>query len=534
MIDESELEKVEIEKPRIITPTKRQSDFISLPDTIFEALYGGELGGGKTFCLVYLPVARRFHEHYAFKGILFRRTFPELEAHVIPLARLLYEPLGAKYNEGKHYFKFPSGARIYLRHLEQENDVRSHDTNEYHYVGVDQAEQFTEFQLRYITSRIRTAYKGLPKLFRLSANPGGISHKYLLDKFIKPAPLGYTILNDPRSKTKRIFIPARLEDNPYLLENDPDYTNRINIMPEKERRAKRGDWLALTGEVFTEFRQKRVPGEPENALHVIDHFEIPEWWPKILAIDWGYTAFTCCLWGAISPDDRIFIYREFHENKISVANWASSIARLSQFDGNIKRIVLDPSAWQNRGDELTIALQFEKYSKFIPERADNDRLGGKNLIHDLLRFIQKEKRYIPPEDYSQERFDRIFRIYGLQAAKDYSKLFSPEPEEKNLPRLQIFKNCINTIEQIAIAQYDEKHIEDVAAKGWQDDAYDALRYLLKASDHYLREVTREHEIRKTYAEVERIRDSDPHSFYMRMIALDRKRNSSIQPTKLYH
>ena len=526
----------EFKKPDHFAPHDRQNDFIELPDTIFEALYGGALGGGKTFCLIYLPVARRFHEHYAFRGIIFRRTFAELEKYIIPEARKIYEPLGAVYNEGKHYFKFPSGARIFLSHMEQEKDVLTHDTNEYHYVAIDQAEKFTEFQLRYISSRIRTSNKQLPTIYRMSANPGGISHKYLLNRFIKPAREGYTILYDPLTKSKRIFIPAKIEDNPSLGEADPNYINRLNLLPEKERKAKiNGDWFALGGAVFSEFREKKLPNEPENALHVIPPFEIPEWWPKIIGIDWGFTAHTCALWCAISPDDRLFIYREYYQNKTTIANWSSDVSRLSQFDGNIKKVVLDPSAWQNRGEELTIAEQFKKWSKFIPLKADNDRLGGKQLIHDFLRFIPKSHRYLPAEGYSQDRHDRILRNYGLEAARDYQKLFAPEPPETNLPRLQIFNSCTNIIEQLQVAQYDEDHPEDVMKKGWEDDAYDACRYVLKSSDHYLREVSKENEYRHTRGEIEKVRETDMHSYYMRMEYLEQKKMApSTKPVKLYH
>ena len=526
-------------RPSEFRPTDRQIEFLELPDYIFEALYGGALGGGKSWALVSLPIFRQFHKHYAFRGIIFRRTFAELEKYIIPLAKELYEPAGGIFNEGKHFFRFPSNAIIFLAHMEQEKDVYTHDTNEYHYVGIDQSEKFSENQLRYITSRIRSSIKELPRIFRMSANPGGISHVYLRDKFIKPARSGRTILYDKFTNTKRIFIPAKLEDNPYMMENDPGYYDRLNLLPEKERQAKKeGDWFALAGMVFSEFRPEKLIGEPDNALHISQPFEIPEWWPKIISIDWGFTAYTCALWGAISPDDRLFIYREYHQNKTSIANWAADVARLSQWDGNIKKVVLDPSAWQNRGDELTIDQQFQKWSKFIPHKADNDRLGGKQLIHDFLRFEQKSRRYIPSTDFKQERFDRILRLYGLEAAKDYQKVFIPEPPETNLPRLQLFE-CPNVTNALLSAQYDDKHPEDIAPfKG--DDAYDALRYLLKASDHYLHEVNAENELRRGIGAIDGMLKSgeiDQTSYYARMEYLEHgpgKLSSLPRPVKLFH
>ena len=69
---------------KIWTPTKRQEDFISIPDTIFEGFFGGSAGPGKSECLMMLPIIREFYKIPGFKGILFRRTFPELEREIIP------------------------------------------------------------------------------------------------------------------------------------------------------------------------------------------------------------------------------------------------------------------------------------------------------------------------------------------------------------------------------------------------------------------------------------------------------------------
>lgn len=525
-------------------PTARQEDFLQVPYDIFEVLYGGALGGGKSEVLLIAPIVlrtktsnRQLYEHPEFTGIIFRRTFPQLEKSLIPRAKIIYEPLGAKYNETKKLFTFPSGAKIFLGHMDRENDVLQHDTNEYHYVGIDQAEQFTEFQLRYISSRIRSSNKDLPAIYRLAANPGGESHTFLRDRFVKPEPKGNVVLVDKVTRLKRIYIPAKLQDNPHLLSNDPDYMNRLNLLPESEKAAKiSGDWFTFSGQVFSEFRIKPLMGEPSNAQHVIRPFPIPVYWPKILAIDWGYSAYTAAGWGALSPNGRLYIYRTRRWKKTTVREWSSDIAAISGLDGNIIRIPLDPSAWQNSGHEFTIAQEFQFASGLMPEKADNDRHSGISLLHEFMRFKPKNKAKIPLEGFDLDKANYIMRINGLDAYNEYLNLFIPEEAEKNLPILQVFETEGDLIETIQTCQYDEKDKEDVAEFDG-DDLFDMLRYLVKASKLYLEEARSIQKHISLRDEIENAlkQTGDMHSYYMRMSALETKvEDESPKPVRRYH
>jgi hypothetical protein len=543
-VDKEEILSRRISNIKEWRPHPRQEDFLQVPYEVFEVLYGGALGGGKSEVGLVWPVVNRtvksnipLYQHPGFVGIIFRRTNPQLEKSLIPRARLMYEPLGAKYNETKKLFTFPNkdgilkaGGKVFLSHMENEKDVLDHDTNEYNYVFIDQAEQFTEFMLRYIASRIRSSNPDLPAVYRLSANPGGESHIYLRDRFVKPEPAGNVILDDAATKTKRMFIPAKLDDNPSLKDNDPDYINRLMLLPEEERKAKiEGDWFSFTGQMFSEFRTKHIPGEPDNAVHVCAPFLIPEFWPRILAIDWGFKAKTFAIWAAISPDKRLYIYRCYTAIQKTTRIWASDIARLSQNE-NIVRNPLDPGCWQEHR-ELTIAQEYEQYSKLRPEKADNDRHSGVQLIHEYLRFNPRPPRYTPEEGYDSQVAAQIMRLRGLKAHEEYVNLFKPEEPETNLPILQIFNpspatGTLDLIETIPLAQYDEKDREDYAEFDG-DDPLDCLRYLLKASEVYIEEVLNKTKYFEREADIHRqlSETGDMHSFYMRMANLEKSKRS---------
>lgn len=540
-------------------PTDRQAAFLSVPYDVFEVLYGGALGGGKSEVGLILPLVSKtnltkiqLYEHPEFTGIIFRRTYQQLDKSLIPRAEIMYKAVGAKYNETKRLFEFPdsngvprAGGKIFLSHMENEKDVTQHDTNEYNYVFIDQAEQFTEFQLRYISSRVRRSNPDLPAIYRLSANPGGISHIYLRKRFIDPAKQGHVLLKDKVTKTSRIFIPARLEDNPHLEVNDPDYRNRLMLLPEGERQAKMsGDWYTFIGQIFGTFRKQRIPGEPDNALHVCQPFVIPSFWPRVLSVDWGFKNWTFAGWGAISPNKRLYIYRCYAAKGKTIRVWAADIGRLSQGE-EIARNPLDPSAWQGRGHEMTIMQEYAEYSGLSPEKADNDRLSGVQQIHEYLRFLPKPPKQLPPGGYDQDIAMRILRLEGFKKFEEYMALFKEEEPETNLPKLQIFEPSIHTgtqelIEAVLAAQYatpgkDGKSIEDYAEFDG-DDPIDMLRYMLKAVTVYIDEILAKTKYFEREADIlqELNTNGDMTAFYMKMQKLESDRNAQTpRPVRRY-
>ena len=461
-----------------------------MPFSVFEALYGGAAGGGKSELLMMLPLLYNFHLESRFKGILFRRTYPELESEIIVRSREWYPHFGAHYNEEKKRWTFPSGAIMRFGHAEYESDVRKYDTDEYNYMAFDELTSFTENQYIYLTrTRCRSSSSRLPAIVRSGTNPGNIGHQWVRAHFIEPAPFG-TIVIDKKTHLKRIFVQSFAEDNPYLMENDPGYVNRLESLPEAERRAKKyGAWDTFEGQVFDDYREIQKEGEPENACHLYTPFLIPDWWLRFLAIDWGYSAMTCALWGALSPDDRLYIYREYSKKEAKTSTWSTEIGDLSQGE-KYTDIVLCQSAWQNRGDDLTIEERFKKYSGLRARRADNDRIAGKLLVQEYLRWRPIEVHHAPQGEYDSELAARILRQQGMESYKSYLASFEEPKREEHLPKLQIHPDCKELRKCLPLCLYEKKSnttgklAEDVREFNG-DDPYDTIRYLVCAVDRYL-------------------------------------------------
>lgn len=482
-------------------PFQKQIDFLQVPFDVFEACYGGAVGGGKTELLIMEPIVYKFHLNPRFKGVLFRKTFKQLNETLIPRAMEFYNALGAKYNETKHQWKFPSGAVIWASYLETMKDARDHDTAEYNYAAFEELTHFEREIYLYITSRVRTSTAELPAIVRNAATPGNIGHSWVRKRFVEPNREGGAIIYDKLSDTRRIFIRARGTDNPHLVKNDPGYFNRLRVLPLAEQKARiDGDWWVFSGQVFGEFRETRFEGEPNNAIHVIPPFEIPEWYPRIVAVDWGYTAHTWAGWFAIGPRGRSYLYREYFINKTNISQWGADIARLSQYElNNIKALVLDPSAWQKRGTEHDIWEQFDFASNrvFRIEKADNDRISGKLLLHDFLKWEKRAPSSDPREITEFDEFTAklVLRNQGIGAYDSYIKSFQSEPDEVDHPKLQIFNTCPEVIKAIQLCVYNEEghgSIEDVA-EFTGDDPYDGIRYGIKRVDNFIRESKQEAE-----------------------------------------
>jgi hypothetical protein len=552
-------------------PHKKQEEAISVPDTVLEVFFGGSAGPGKTDAGVCIPLVKKckysdrlWYQHPQFKGLIIRRTIPEIKKELMKRCSQYYPQTGAKPNYSDHKWTWPWGAELYLSGAEHEDDVRKYDTEQFNYIFFEELTSFTEFMYIYMMQRCRPSDEDLPSLMFSASTPGNIGHGWVRKRFVEPYKLGGKIIRqyffnkdgsyvcDEQGNKKyiqRIFIRALATDNPYLLKNDPDYLVKLEAQPEAEKAAKLyGDWWTFSGQVFDAFRAKHYPDEPDNALHVIEPVQIPSWWPRIVAIDWGFKAATVAYWCAISPEGRAFIYREYYVLQTDVAVWATEIGELSRGE-NIRCLDLDVNAWESRGEPKTVAQQFQEHFNaafgeitLVAEQATKGRISGKILIQEYLRWRPKPTFvHDSGKVFDSEEALRLKRV-SENAWQKYIELFAPPAIEQNLPRLQIFNTCKQLIECIPLCIYDDKNVEDV--KEWQvsdsqvgDDPYDCLRYLLKRVDRYIKESHNEFEYRAREQRVvsELAQTGNQTVYYRKMELIEKqgKRRGSIRRATSY-
>jgi len=516
-------------------PTDKQNEFIQIPFEVFEGFFGGSAGPGKSELLFMLPVLYGFHEHQGFQGVLFRESYPQLEASLIKRAVPIYNLFGASYDSTKHVSTFPSGAQIRFNYLESDKDARQHDTNEYQYIAFDELTSFNEFRYTFLTSRVRSIIDGVPPIVRSASNPGNVGHLWVRQRFVEGAPDGGKLLYDENSETYRIFIRAFLTDNPYLMLKDPGYLRRLRLLPLAEQRAKiYGDWWVFAGQVFTEWRDPfygtKFPDEPSNACHVIDDYTPPMWMPRLIACDWGYHPGKVWVgWFAATPDKRAILYRERVWSKTNIAVWGADVARISESEReSIKSFKLDPSAWAKRGEDHSIAEQIMDATEMPWDKADNDRIGGKQLMHEYLRWSPKPASYNAVGGYNEEIAFKILRNQGPDRYKEYMALFQEEEPETNLPKLLVCKSCTEFRKVIPACVYPEEDKPGIKAEDVKqfvgDDAYDGGRYGIKAIDDFFNLSTHEAEKVDKLGQIVMALDrtNDWNTFYRQMAKYDKE------------
>jgi predicted phage terminase large subunit-like protein len=206
-----------------------------------EVLYGGAAGGGKSSAL--LMAALQFVDVPGYAAILFRRTYSDLALPGALMSRASewLAGSGARWNDTTKTWTFPSGATLTFGYLDKANDRFRYQSSEFQMIGFDELTQFAEVDYRYLFSRLRRrADSRIPLRMRAATNPGGVGHAWVKRRF----------LSEPdASSAGRLFVPARLDDNPHL--DRDEYTEALmNLDPFTRNQLLRGDWSEFQGNHF--------------------------------------------------------------------------------------------------------------------------------------------------------------------------------------------------------------------------------------------------------------------------------------------
>lgn len=404
-----------------------------------ELFYGGAAGGGKSDFLLG-DFLMDIGQGACWQGVIFRQSHPALEDLVLR-SQEIFPQTGAEYKVGASQWVWPNGACLRFRHFESVFDFVKYQGHSFSYIGWD---ELPEWSTADCYNRMKSRLRGSAskKRIRSTGNPAGVGHQWVQAYFRIPEKMvtyreSEPFLADDSTKTWRLFIPSRVQDNKILMDSDPGYVDRLKGLGDEElvKAWLEGDWTAVVGAYFAGVW---------NKVDLVDSFDISDSWKLMAGLDYGEGAPTCWLEGALDYDRNLWIINEYYQGDLSATDHAIAISeQIESFPFTNKRpmiTVADPSMFARR--------RLSKEGSSEPSVNSADKIF---LEHQI---------YLSRGNNSRPNGDRLVRDVMAKG------------------RLKIFKEwCPNLIRTLPILPRDEKKPDRVDTNA-EDHAFDALRYLV--------------------------------------------------------
>ena len=448
---------------------------------IEDVFYGGARGGGKTDGMLgdWLLYQHRYGGHA--RGIIFRRTYPELE-EIEARAHFLYTMAGADWKSQKRTFIFPNGATLRLRHLDKDKHAAKYQGHSYSWMGTDELTHFpSPDPIDLLWATLRSPY-GLPIRRVLTGNPGGPGHNWVKARYIDPAPPYTPFVTEQElpdgmvAAISRVFIPATLDDNPALTKNDPGYWQRVVMAASgKEWLLKAwryGLWDIVAGGFFDDLWNRSV--------HILRPFPIPFTWRIDRSFDWGSSKPFSVGWWAESDGCEVGIPNPRKNESGQPDYFTRTFPR-----GTLFRIH-EWYGWDGETPNKGTYLQDTEIAKGIvwrektwkirdrvrPGPADSaifDADPGRQSIADVMK--KHGAKFYPADKKPGSRKQ------GWEAMR--RRLLAALEDPMESPGLFVFDTCRQFIRTVPVLQRDERDPDDVDTES-EDHIADEARYRVMA------------------------------------------------------
>jgi hypothetical protein len=428
---------------------------------IFEIFYGGARGGGKTDGMLG-DFIKHSNQYGAFaRGVFFRRTFKQLE-EVQRRASELFPKFGAIWHKGDQVWVFPNGATLKLRHLWDEKDAENYQGHSYTWVCMEEVTNWpTSNPIDMIRATLRSA-DGVSVRLRLTGNPGGVGHNWVKQRYVIPAPKGFKIITDFETEEKRVFIPARLEDNKALTTSDPNYERRLlqSGSPALVKAWRYGNWDIVAGGFFDDI------WNPD--YHILKPFKIPPTWEFRLSFDWGSARPSSLgIWavsdGTMAEGTNTYFPRG---SLIRVGEWYTV---KKDERGYVKPNVGLGLNNAQLGSGIVERIKGRNCKNSVADPSIFTKAGGPS-IYDQLRDGARTAGGF----FTFSKADNN-RVSGWQKMREMLKNSCTDRPEK--AGLWIFDNCTDWIRTVPVLQRDQKNPDDIDTEA-EDHAADETRYAI--------------------------------------------------------
>lgn len=313
--------------------------------TMPEVVLGGPAGTGKSRAnLEYLNYWAM--QYPGCRLLMVRKTRRSLtESGMVTLVQKVLHPAqNVRWMSTMQQFQYPNGSIIAVGGLDKPGKIMS---SEWDIIYAQEATDLEEGDWEMCSIRLRNGKLPIQQMIG-DCNPGSASHW----------------LKQRATSNRTLMLETRHEDNPMLFNRDGTMTTEgerylaklDQLTGVRYLRYRKGLWVSAEGMIYE--------GSWDTSKNLINHFVPPAEWPRYLAIDFGFTNPFACLWLAVDPDGRIYVYRQIYKTKTLVEDHAKEIKRVSRWG-------------QNGGDPLPRAIICDHDAE---DRATLERHLGLNTI----------------------------------------------------------------------------------------------------------------------------------------------------------
>lgn len=454
------------------------SQVVFLTCPVFETLYEGTRGPGKTDALL-MDFAQHVGHGFgqAWRGVLFRRTYPQL-GDVIAKTRQWFPQIwpAAQYNISAHEWTWPTGERLLLRHFARPDDYWQYHGHEYSWIAWEELCTWpTDEGYRRMMSCCRSARRGVPRKIRATANPYGAGHNWVKDRFRLPAWRGRVIDDaiddDGNREPARVAIHGRLDENRILLDADPHYIDRLRAAarnPAELAAWIEGSWDIVAGGMFDDLWSPRH--------HVVPAFDPPSSWYLDRSFDWGSSKPFSVGWWAES-DGTDLILRDgtrrptVRGDLFRFAEWYGWTGRPNEgmraLAADIARGIFE------REDPTGLRLRIR------PGPADSSIFSVENAMSVAVDMSAEGCHWIPADRSSGSR-----RL-GWELMRRMLRDAVPGDTPREKPGLFVTENCDQFRRTIPVLPRSARDMDDVDTDA-EDHIADEARYRVLATRPQMR------------------------------------------------
>lgn len=311
-------------------------------------------GGGKTYfgpIWLYNEIQKYPKDNF----LVVSPTYPMFQRIVLPNTKKFLDDItGGEYRTGERTYYLPTGGKVFFGSADNPFSLEG-----VHVRGawMDEAGQMKREAFDVVLRRVGF-YNGRVLITTTPYNLGWLKQD-VYDKW-KSGDKNYDVIQF-----------ASIENPSYSKE---EFERAKVTMPEwKFNMFYLGQFTRPEGLIYKDFNPAR---------HIIEPFDIPKNWRRIVGVDFGYNNPTAAIWIAISPDDIMYVYREYYKRFKLVEESGKEIKRLCEGE-RIERLYCDPSA----------PASIEQYKRLgLPAQEANNKV--KTGIESVITRFKDNRLFI--------------------------------------------------------------------------------------------------------------------------------------------